>query len=1820
MRPTIRNITKRVAAITLAASMMTVEASAVFKEVELWGVRSINDMGSSDLLVNMDSLKSDYSGYLQTDGMSEFFHKDRPTPPKTDMTEAAAWLIDNGIINRDERISVNNVNSIPHVSISKFDLPSAMALPVQRSDALMYLYKATFGPLPGRTIGIETPNVRSDNGVQSLFSSMLQRYSDWVPQDVEWGASGDWGAPGSGGAGVGLPGAPGDGGNNKVNATNDANKWRYTPQGDEYTSIWGDTNVFISENHFDQESWGGDGGSGGVGVAGGAMNSGSGGDGGDGGNSSNTINYETDYKSIYFVPGADVLFYRTTDVAEMYLQALYSKGLLAEDTAVRTSKFSNTFIPLTQDNAAFASWSGYADPYIVNQSKLQHIRVEGVQWGALRDILGSNFTITNLGSTITINRHNLFQSNTGYFATETLNRMDVYRYIYTMVYANEKKLSDLERDIVNYKYGMQFDGYADPKDTDVIKYLIAKGILDFNGSSELSNLYGPLTWQEFIPILYRVANKDARLDFSVIQLTDSEQSWQAKGFYPQTVQVVDSGAVGTVSITMDNSWVRDQHEDDGPGPADGSGAIVSPVAFRMASAPTKLHVQPKHGMTAAIATPLTVGANVSVVPLSNPVPRATAQTVGTLTYQVDKSGAMTLGGFFFDFAGAQYIASNTLVSSFKSKLLEVDRCTYEQLIDQSSAGIDTANPKHIIVMHMLKNVYVISALQTDARLYQQMDEALTNWENTVPAGLSEPARQARKSVAAGFRYALTTARTMAGVPTSISYRLTNGSTTHTPAASGDILGFAKSLKSVSFSIADTATGSLVPYKYEYSGTAAVGRNVKLDEVITAVNNSAVELTKRVPHTSAVQQTEEQLKLQFTQLIGSTLIDNTSTAPEFNIYTTPSGSQAFVSWSSIEQAKQGTSSLPIEKVSDRLLYNTETDTYAYFSDAQEGKDAIALVGTEIITGDPELGVAFKSGEGESATFYYHFSAIKALLNVRQENAVIGGVQSVATVSEAFRTNISTIPVISESGVSEGSVSGIQVLVSRDDAKDRVNFASDSLYMAGPSSNNKRWGKFLTLSQSNRVMNVITRRVTYTAENNDYIAYAVVRFVPVNVDGLGTTPVGSQTSLQDLLDAPGMAPADAAAKTVWAANKDACNAYANWIYGTTNRSYIETGYLKPEATLYVCSPNGSTVIPPSGIFSPLTVQQRAAVKMVNLGKVPNGAAIALGTNLSAGIEDAPQAAASYWMAADCSVIVHADRVYLNAGLFSQLELTRQNNRPVAKVRNTQLRSAAFAIGSTFKIGYAPDILSNGQSNPTATVIETTSDGMVRCQVGPVKGMPVLLGSSRFLFKSSTVSDDVHEIGSFATTGPESVDMLKSTFDVLCYVMPEVKYLGVYKNPYLTVGKNSFSIFNGTTISMYENAKDLKPSKTVGVPPASSNMTPADNQDKLIQAMYGAEAVGSSTASAVHAYFMIEFPAYQYKVLDGRMIRSTSSATEFVSPSLFANLNDLIIDELINESNGAIPVNEIPHGSLLKLGNTYYHATGNSTADKSFVGFSYLNSYIGKATVADAAVSFASEFVRAGNQYINVSHFFRDFQVLSSKKTEAQVNALSAVATETMALDSTAKYSVDADGKVGVIMNKVGEPTSPGGGSNYAPVSIRFSDGLLAYKVSAPDATAPRYVLCSAAKNAVSGCLSELPFFSDNVLDAELADRTGTLSSTTFKMNNFASKITDAFMQEFGAAFRGDLLTLVRMLLFLVICWLILGSWICYACRLGNLMSILDAIRHPTGNQQRGGLDLMRVFSLGTIGIDTEFGLGRFLIYNFILCCLILIVMWTGNIQVA
>ena len=466
-------------------------------------------------------------------------------------------------------------------------------------------------------------------------------------------------------------------------------------------------------------------------------------------------------------------------------------------------------------------------------------------------------------------------------------------------------------------------------------------------------------------------------------------------------------------------------------------------------------------------------------------------------------------------------------------------------------------------------------------------------------------------------------------------------------------------------------------------------------------------------------------------------------------------------------------------------------------------------------------------------------------------------------------------------------------------------------------------------------------------------------------------------------------------------------------------------------------------------------------------------------------------------DYRIVVSGDRVYLNTACFSGLEKHKGTGEGGAAGVYYRLSTyldtvAPYSLGSTFSI--------NGLS---ARVIQTKADGTIRCQVGPYAGMPINIGGKRsYLFDYSMVSSALGSIGSSKT---EDFDICyKSFVTSIAPKFDKVKYIGITQEPDVslhgTVSGGLRYVFSGSSVATYK-ANSLVPTGE------AKALTPVQLSDTFEKATKQASnCVGSYYASKVEAYFTVEFSAFDYSVKSESLVPTQSDASSYLAPYCFTNLNDLIIHAMIDKSNGAIPVNEIPAGALLQLGNGWYCACGTTTETKTFVGYTLHGDASASAkvpTIASLASDFATQLIYGANQYINVSHYFESFKILSGM-TENQRTALITVADATMKTSNTTKMSIDADGKNCSVI--YAPKTDSAATWIFSPTSIKLSNTLMAYPVNSADSTVREYRLCTTSDTSVIGDFSKLPFFSDAVLEGTLSQRVVNSTPATFIKSGF------------------------------------------------------------------------------------------------------------------
>ncbi len=1946
MRKRLTRVSIRVVSLLLAMTCMVTPAFALVREVEVYGVKSINDMGNSDLRVDMDTLKDDYSDFVQTDTLREYFHQDKPVPDKVDLDEALSWLIDNNIISRDQTITVSNCgrNQIPQVSIQKFDTDQLKSMQVMRADLLMYVYKAAFGPINARAIAVETDNVRVDDGEYiTLRDLMLKNGYTLQPSNVlpGSGTSSVPGNSGSSGTGNGGGGAGASGSSQQTNYINDMSNWRYQPQGDLWESIFGDTNIFISQNNFQQGITGGNGGGaggGGAGIGSGgsggttgntvgqqtqvntgdngsihgsddtltstnsnninaegrpqggtagstgttgggsaSYSTGSGGSGGNGGNANtgdNIIDYDTDYKQIYFIPGVDLLIYNTSDVPEVYIQEALKKGILDFDSEFRSEDFTEYFVDGRDiatgggnaTNIKRRSWDGASSTYVVNRTRNKLKTVDNVESVPTQQVLGKFWSVNFQSNTLTIQRTSAFANSSDYFTNNTVSKMDAYEYVYHFIYNSEKALSELESDIVNYKYGMELDGITDDEGTNIIKYLIAKGIINYEVTNEFMMLDSPIAWSDLITLLYRTANRDARLDFSKIQLTDSETQWKARGYAPQTAYMVPGDNSGKVEVMTVAEFAT---QDFGTGSANVVSENVPEYGLESVAG-----VAAEDGRTfvrfGAPAEESLIVQNQQLGELF--VYELTAKLEGALVNHVSTNGVtFNYPGDFPDALGVS--APSTNMGKYVMSMVYDIACSSEKQLKATwTSDFSMDNPKLRLMAYVCCNIWALadirvddasesevrtilsSATYSESVMSQELKDlinanghsknpgefvtAMTMVNNAFERNSSNVGRVEFRTFQFGWR------RTNAN---SASASIGGGSS---PDWAGYCGGSIQKLVNEFVAVEFTVTVDNEPHRMilvtsplaenvdrGYGGTDAnsalsAGNGIVVNQVW---DNSNSNLT--------TEEQELQALLEYSNNVTTfAALESCASTTPLQTFVEPDTKDGFITWSTLQRYRQNPLSdgsvLPIKQINDYVLYNEKTSTYAYFSDKEDQQ--MALVGTDIVKASSDYGVIFKEG----SEVYYSIDVVRLLMDAKQEAEILGGIRTMPLSSVIVQRNLTEVSIDNCDGAPATSLTGISVMLSDQDSVTKEHIRSDSVYFTDTSVyNDVRWGNFLAISQSNRAINATARQFSYTGKDGTKLsAYAVVIFEPLAASDIESTTVDATSSLQDLLDAPMRKPETAEGLSKWEKNKAKCNLLANWVYGTTGKTYIETGYIEPHAYVFSSDPDIAGCMSEAE-WSPLNNApdaqlglgtQRELVEFVRLYQVINGSVKPFGSS-NAGwnatsARNHPQHRASYMLSADYQVCIMGNRIYMNLGCFKNMTKTGTTK---LRASNIALGSSAFTVGSTFKSIAATGILArvDGKPAPKIMVTETKTDGTVYCQVGPIYGLPMIYKNVTpvvihdFAGKKTDTLKTLSDFGDWTSSSNSQVQWV---FEYLFQPTgcsdsyANIELIGITKNPTLSADSTRSFLFDGLHVKRMSgegrtevangDTKDAYQSCMTATSPISTLDTSLSN------------ALGwSVTSGNVETYFTIKFNAFEYTIENGVLKYKPNQATDYISPSLFTSLNDLIINEMMNADNGAIPIEQIPFGSILQIGTGWYTSHGNSEDDIAFVGYAPLqivNTTMTCATLQDVSKSYATQFIRAGNQQINISHFFKTIEVL--KSSDAYSKDLKVVADSKLSQDKSVnkQYILGSEGEGGDRRSGdiVKGDSSAVNTYFYAPVNIAFQKGILKAYCTSPDGEEPAtYVLVSNAETSVTGPLDDLPFFSDSALSGTLSDRTSKGTSGAYQVFYGANYLLNNIRADFQKAFAGDLFTLARMLLFIVLVWLVVASWMCYGIYFGRLMPILDAIKHPSGDKAGKGVDLMKIVSLGSISLETDFKLGRFIQYNAVLAVLLCAVYLSGKI---
>ena len=774
-------------------------------------------------------------------------------------------------------------------------------------------------------------------------------------------------------------------------------------------------------------------------------------------------------------------------------------------------------------------------------------------------------------------------------------------------------------------------------------------------------------------------------------------------------------------------------------------------------------------------------------------------------------------------------------------------------------------------------------------------------------------------------------------------------------------------------------------------------------------------------------------------------------------------------------------------------------------------------------------------------------------------------------------------------------------------------------------------FVSLSSIDCNANIIYRVLSNSKKE---YAIAVLQFNPDNSSDLNVQ-IPATPTLEDMMGTIAKRPSDGTGKDRWDRNIELGNLYANWIYGTQDKEYVKTGIIKPSLTIIA--------LPDSESETSDLLTELATMKGLKYGSIDEIKSSLLDKYSLQGLVDndlfkyytskeikgalwSPELKATtgqeipdlsdknyerYIIDETGHFAYIKNRLYIALSMIPHLKYNQQGVTEYLYTKPSQVDSQ-WSIGQTikFKVGDTDDDTING-------VVVSLNGIFATIQLDAVQGIPFYDKGVVKIVPPNTSS----------ITNIDDKDLIGIRLSALRDKYPSAvidKDSRLIDDPlafFPSINKSSFVVTEQKT--HFIEASKKTPKDSISSSQLSTQTTFTAHKKLVDEKLKKLSGESSIDYNNVYAFPKIKIPITSYTILNGELKEASPDRSAFMPPVLFQSLNKLIVDQMIDTSLGAIPVNEIPDGAILSTSNAAL-VSKTSNGKKTFVGFIDVSFSENAANILpsknDLYKSFASCMVNVGNQYLNITKYFKSLDFADIGNYDSEIDILNKSSGKEYNLNLY--YKEDSTNKmVRKMVTQSGTESSqnisttqnnytPYGGNTVGLGSIVFEDGLLAYRIS-EEGEVPIYTLLSHSENAVVGDLSNIEFFDDKVLEDSILDKTTELTTAGFQMLANADSLREAFKEEFADAFKGDLLTLLRLIFFCILSWLLVSSWVCYGLMFSRVRGILEMIKYPTGESNKRGFDLIKLFSLNTLSLESEFTLGRFILYDVIISLLLMLV---------
>lgn len=672
-----------------------------------------------------------------------------------------------------------------------------------------------------------------------------------------------------------------------------------------------------------------------------------------------------------------------------------------------------------------------------------------------------------------------------------------------------------------------------------------------------------------------------------------------------------------------------------------------------------------------------------------------------------------------------------------------------------------------------------------------------------------------------------------------------------------------------------------------------------------------------------------------------------------------------------------------------------------------------------------------------------------------------------------------------------------------------------------------------------------------------------------------------------------PAPGKAAEWWDNNLELSNGLANVMYDTKNVKYITSGYLKPDVTLLLPEDGASEedtlkiitnkLLLPSEYLTKYCSKELSGFK----DKLFNGGAGDLTKrrefNVITGVKskenrdgkgaNAVKKTTDYEKYDEEYVITATGAIYRNAKKDERLAYDPTKRELKISARTTDTSNG---MESSVKIGdknyYVQRMASN---NFMGYIALTAMDGEL--------GTYSLSAKGNYMFSETGSQKSMSDLIT------ENIDYIKD--NVTDIEDGNFKALAQYSE--LDYNYNAFptGTINGSAIS---NATLMGGTAFL----AQGKLVEFDGSQKMLPY----SKLVTNTSKSCIAYPTIYVDSMNFSVENGRLIKKQSLPYIEQGNVLFSGLNSTLMSRLIDDNAEVIKYSELPNNCQVIIQDMTFKKTSKGLMS---------------APIADA--TFAGNLASSANNKTTLDSLilgrFSGLQLLFSGRPVSLTSYIISCGIGTREFEDTDK-TFFSKGGIGYYSESKGtEALYSGQSIASACINVDLDADTQFYLLDASNQT---YAMKYATDKYSDGYIDDISAFSEDLGFGIAQDIFLELKNNVFKPAENYEKIFEDYKLMYHSMLKGDIIGVCQFLFTMILSYIILASWIGLAILKGRVgLSILLAIRNPSGVKGAEGFDIIKFFTAGIWNLDSEPKPAQVFVANLLCFILLYLVIDNGTI---